>query len=230
LLDDPHAYLERSKLIDKQQEYNSSSERQPYNKLLSNILYINIPTLYEIKPEDLENVFLPYKDVSEGLIIDLRFNGGGSEYSARLLAEKYLIKNGEHVAGTNVKIAPEGGLKRIKVPVDSENYEPYDKPIVILTSKRTFSAAERFTALMKTGTDCILIGTETAGGSANPVKYEFEYNKESYVVNILTWRYFLEGEDKPIEETKIKPDIFYEGDDIVDFAVRYIKNTKKLNS
>jgi len=33
----------------------------------------------------------------------------------------------------------------------------------------------------------------------------------------------LKGEKKPLEETKIKPDIFYKKDDIIDFAKSYLK-------
>ena len=227
LLNNPHASLDRSNTRNKSDEYEARPERQPSGELIDGVLYLNIPTFSGSKLESLENAFLPYKDVSEGMIIDLRENRGGSALNPILFAEKYFIKEGEHYEGTTVRIAPEGRLRYTDMYARAEKQVPYDKPIVILVSGKTFSAAERFTATMKAGTDCVLIGTDTEGGSAGPIKYEFEYNNNNYIVNIPVWRFFLKGEEKPLEETKIKPDIPYEKSDMVDFAVNYIKNSKR---
>ncbi|MFH1899012.1 MAG: S41 family peptidase [Patescibacteria group bacterium] len=230
LLDNPHATFKKSKLTRNINNHETNPEKLPSSELMDNVLYINVPTLSGIQLEDLENVFLPYKDTSEGVIIDLRENGGGSEVAVRRFAEKYFIKKGEHKGGINIQIAPGGGLRHIQIPADSVNDTPYEKPVVILTSDKTFSSAERFIAIMKTGTDCVLIGSETRGGSANPVQTDIEYEGVNYTVSIPTWRFFLQGETKPIEDTKIKPDIPYEKEDIVDFAVQHIKDTiKKAN-
>ena len=230
LLHNPHAQLDKSIVLNNSDEYYSKPERQPSGELIDGVLYLKIPTFSGSKIESLENAFLPYKDVSEGMIIDLRENGGGNALNPILFAEKYFIKEGEHYEGTTVKIAPEGRLRRTDMYARAEKQIFYDKPIVILVSGKTFSATERFTATMKAGTDCVIIGTDTEGGSAGPIKYEFEYNNTNYVVSIPTWRFFLKGEEKPLEETKIKPDIPYEKDDIVDFSINYIKNANRQNT
>ena len=224
LLDNPHATVRRISYDKFSGDSEGELEKKPSSELIDNVLYLNLPSMGSLQVEDLEKVFNPFKNISEGLVIDLRENGGGNEMAPREFAEKYLIKKGAHRVGTNVIIAPEGGLHNARVWTDSENKTPYDKPIVILISVKTFSAAERFTSLMKAGTDCVLIGTETGGGSAGAIKEIIGYKGNNFLVTIPTWRYFLEGENKPIEETKIKPDILYEKEDIIDFATKYIKN------
>lgn len=101
---------------------------------------------------------------------------------------------------------------------------PYEKPIVVLVNECTFSSAERFVAIIKASTDCIIIGTKTRGGSGNPKEFLINENDRKYYIMIPTWRFFLPDEERPLEETKIKPDIEYFKEDIVDFAVNYIKN------
>jgi len=227
LLDNPHATFRKSppEKISVKQEVNL--DKLPSGELIDNVLYMDIPSLRDLNLKNIEDVFLPYEDESEGIIMDLRSNRGGDEIYARQFAEKYFFKEGVHPAGTNIQIAPEGDLRQIAVSAKSDNIKSYDKPIVILTSNKTFSAAERFISRMRAGTECVLIGTETRGGSAQPVQTEIEHKGTHYTLRIPTWRYFLHGEDRPIEETKIKPDILYEDDDIVDFAIKHIKSSAK---
>jgi len=105
---------------------------------------------------------------------------------------------------------------------------PYEKPIVVIINKDTFSSAERFVAVVKASTDCVTIGTKTRGGSGNPKEYEFYEKDEKYYIWIPTWRFFLPGKDKPLEETKIEPDIYYDKEDIIDFAIKYIKSKSNV--
>ena len=51
--------------------------------------------------EDLEIPFLENAENTEGLIIDLRYNGGGQEYPARTFITQYLSKPGNHLMGIN---------------------------------------------------------------------------------------------------------------------------------
>jgi C-terminal processing protease CtpA/Prc len=105
------------------------------------------------------------------------------------------------------------------------NGEVYiDAPIAILISKKCFSSNELFLAPFKTRGRATLIGTSTRGGSANPIREEVTIGGIKMVARIPQWRFFLKGEKRPIEITKIKPDISYSKSDIVAFAERYLSN------
>jgi len=232
LLNNPHAYFEK---IDQNQdiedvENEKRPEKFPSGEMIDGVLYMRIPSFAVDRDQleqQLENIFLRYKDESTGLILDLRDNKGGHIIPARAFAQKHFIKEGIHKVGTNVQLRKEGGLKSVKVNAYPEEGEKYEKPIAILISGKTFSSAERFVAVMKSGTDCVTIGTETFGGSAHPIKHLIEYDGDKYVLGIPRWRFYLEGKEKPIEETKIKPDIYYDKEDIVDYAVKLIKEVAK---
>ncbi len=108
---------------------------------------------------------------SKGIIIDVRQNGGGNETYAQIVASRltntsviyryYRERNGpKHSDLTGyfpVVLVPGGPIK-------------YTKTVVLLTSRRTFSAAEDFTLMLKSLPNVIHIGDTTFGGVAtNPI-------------------------------------------------------------
>ena len=208
----------------------TNKEKLPTAELIDNVLYLKIPTFWGINFEDyIKNIFNENKDDSEGLIIDLRGNRGGQMGTGKELS-KHLVEEGKHYFGLNISRAPESeNNNKEKRNYVSGNKNFYRKSIVVLTDNNTFSASERFIARLKSSpnVDLTLVGTETMGGSANPEETIYEINGEKYAVLIPTWRFFLPGKDKPLEETKIQPDIYYDKEDIVDFAIKYIKSKKK---
>lgn len=223
LLNNPHASLRED---NSEINHENKFSRIPTSEMIDDVLYIKIPTFFGVSTKDLENIFLPNEGKSTGLIIDLRSNEGGRTGPNRIFAKKHFIKEGEPTVGTNIKISTGGGLHQFDSKISPVEGKKYEKPIVILTSNKTFSSAERFVAIMKAGSSCTVIGTETAGGSAYPVKSTIEYNGKKYAIYIPTRRFYLNGQSKPLEETKIEPDITYDKEDIVDFAIKYIKSKK----
>ena len=106
---------------------------------------------------------------TDALIIDLRNNGGGYGEMANLLAS-YLFDAGTH---------PLSGIysreRDATKPQHTHAYVPgprygQSKPVFILTSKRTFSAAEAFTYDLKALDRVTVVGARTGGG-ANPFEY-----------------------------------------------------------
>jgi retinol-binding protein 3 len=102
---------------------------------------------------------------TDALIIDLRENGGGSPDMVALVSS-YLF--GAHPVHLNdLYFRPENSTHQWwTLPyVPGQRYE--GKPVYVLTSKRTFSAAEEFTYNLKSLKRATIVG-ETTGGGAHP--------------------------------------------------------------
>jgi len=229
LLNNPHASIKSCPEDDSVRMFELNPDERPTGEMINNVLYMNIPTFSGVKLDNLEEAFLPYEKSSSGIIIDLRENGGGQGKPGWEFTNKYFINKGNHSIGVYKEIKPEGELKTIQASVQSENTPLYAKPIVLLTSTKTFSSAETFVSILRASSNSTVIGTETKGGSAYPIQEYIKINNVNYRVSIPTCRFFLPGETEPLEQTKIKPDIYYDGEDIVKYSIEYIKQIIDAN-
>jgi C-terminal processing protease CtpA/Prc len=102
---------------------------------------------------------------TDALIIDLRKNGGGEPGMVALLCT-YLF-DPEPVHLNDLYFRPDNSTHQWwTLPlVPGQRYE--NKPVYVLTSKRTFSAAEEFTYNLKCLKRATIVG-ETTGGGAHP--------------------------------------------------------------
>ncbi len=102
---------------------------------------------------------------TDALIIDLRHNGGGSPSMIQLLSS-YFFDKPVHLNSFDIRHADQPQQFWTHAHVQEPRY--LNKDIYILTSKRTFSAAEEFCYNLKHLKRAKLVG-ETTGGGANPV-------------------------------------------------------------
>lgn len=103
---------------------------------------------------------------SEALIIDLRQNGGGSPDMIQLLTS-YLFPQGSRIHLNDFYYRPtDDTQQRWTFPYVSGKRMP-EAEVYVLTSSRTFSAAEEFTYNLKNLKRATIIG-ETTGGGAHP--------------------------------------------------------------
>ena len=100
----------------------------------------------------------------DALIIDLRRNGGGSPSMIQLLSS-YFFKEPKHLNSFFWR-GQEGLEQRWTMP-HVPGKKLVDVPLFVLTSARTFSAAEEFTYNLKNLKRATIIG-ETTGGGAHP--------------------------------------------------------------
>ena len=97
----------------------------------------------------------------EALIIDLRQNGGGGEAMVKHLSA-YLFADRTHLVDTFMR-----GWEEPRQRWTSDNIPGKrlpDVPVYLLTSRRTFSAAESFTFGLKVNHRVTLVGERTGGG------------------------------------------------------------------
>jgi hypothetical protein len=102
---------------------------------------------------------------SDALIIDLRRNGGGEPAAVALLSS-WLFPKGKKVH-LNDLYWREGNRTESFYTDPKLDVPRFDGPVYVLTSSRTFSAAEEFTYNLKQLKRATQVG-ETTGGGANP--------------------------------------------------------------
>lgn len=102
---------------------------------------------------------------TDALIFDLRRNGGGSPAMIGLLSS-YLFDDVVHLNDFYVRERDERRQFWTSPHVQGQRYGS-QKPVYVLTSSRTFSAAEEFTYNLKNLKRATIVG-ETTGGGAHP--------------------------------------------------------------
>jgi hypothetical protein len=115
---------------------------------------------------------MKYMANTRALIFDLRNNGGGSPSMIQLLTS-YLLAKATHLNSFYVRRTDSEQQFWTPSHVDGPRY--LNKEVYILTSDRTFSAAEEFTNNLKNLKRATIVG-ETTGGGAHPV--DFHYFKD----------------------------------------------------
>lgn len=215
LLNNPHADI-----IEINPKWKAPSKKTlwPSFKIKNKILYLDIPSwskALEGVDQGLIDICIKNQDKYKGIVIDVRENNGGNSLLAHSFAGIFFKEDVDY--GHFLK--REGnGLKKLPAILPANNKYFTDKPIAILISQRCFSSCELFLAPFKITKRALLVGEKTRGGSGNPVTEKIEIQDKKYKFRVPTWRFYLKGEKRPLEETKIKPDFVYVKEDIVKFA------------
>lgn len=153
--------------------YNVKNKALEYGTLKAGPGYIRIKTFSgEVPRTDYEAIdeILSALSSSTAIIIDVRSNGGGNSLNADLIASRF--NDTERVA---FRWRRRNGSNRDDFTEWRDTYTQvhsgyrYDKPIAILTNRRSFSSTEWFVSLMKTMPQTTIIGDTTGGGSGNPI-------------------------------------------------------------
>ena len=103
----------------------------------------------------------------DALIIDLRNNGGGMETAA--LVAGYLLPPGSPMSGTYDRPSDRLTPQLSPASVPGRRFGTA-KPVYILTSRKTFSAAEALAYDLQALKRAVIVGERTGGG-ANPFEY-----------------------------------------------------------
>lgn len=157
----------------------------------------------------------------DALIIDLRRNGGGSE-TANLMSG-YLLPPGSKMSGGYDR--PSNSYSTQTSP----NWVPgrvfgAEKPIYILTSKKTFSAAEAFAYDFQALKRATIIG-EVTGGGANP----FEYRRvhPHFALSLPEARSINPITGTNWQDVGVKPDVLVPADQALETALKLARERPK---
>ena len=121
--------------------------------------YLHIRAMSEPSVREFERDLYAAAHGKQGLVIDVRDNGGGS--TADILLASLTAPN--HAFTANRGVDP-GSVKRDAYPRDRRLIYGYTRPIVLLINENSFSNAEIFAHAIKTIGRGKLVGTATFGG------------------------------------------------------------------
>jgi carboxyl-terminal processing protease len=126
------------------------------------------------------------KENIEGLIIDIRFNGGGSLQEAVDLAGIFI--DGGPVAQLKTKEPKPYTLK------DGNSGSIFDGPLLVMVNGHSASASETFSATMQDYNRAIIAGTTTYGKSTGQIIFPLDTtvtsNRVSLLQQLLQWLHF----------------------------------------
>jgi hypothetical protein len=169
--------INANKYISFSSLYNSAIESGTVNSY--NIGYIQVNTFYssEFGNADprynlIDNILQQNKD-KDGIIIDVRGNGGGNGDNALTIASRFADKRRLYYKQKYKNGPGKNDFSDwVNFYLDPQGEVQFTKPVVVLMSRCTFSAAEIFVSAMRVFPNVTLVGDTTTGGIGNPVYRE----------------------------------------------------------
>jgi Peptidase family S41 len=164
-----------------------------------------------------------------GLIIDVRFNGGGSETLAADLAGCFIDDPVLYARNVYRDPSADSGF----TPVLERMLEPnpgrpkYRGRVAVLSGPVVMSSCEAFVLMMKQVPTATVFGTTTQGSSGNPRSYDLG---NGVTVYLPSWKTML-PDGTEFEGVGVEPDIevpatpqdFAEGDPVLGAALKYLR-------
>lgn len=163
---------------------------------------------------------LEYFADCEGIVLDVRNNGGGSIEYAKSLASTFFTDN-RTIGWWNHKTGE--GHYELSEPqqmiIDTTEYRQtrWVKPVVVICDRQSYSATNYFVNAMRYADNCKIIGVKTGGGGGMPLSYELPCG---WMVRFSSVKMY-DTDMNSIEEG-IEPDVKWETDGVVEQAVKLI--------
>ncbi len=167
---------------------------------------------------NLDNI-LYYLATCQGLIIDLRENSGGLLTAAETLAarftnEEVLVGYMQHKTGKGHNDFSDMEEQTLK-PAKGVRWQ---KPVVVLTNRQVYSAANEFVCYMKQLPDVTIVGDKTGGGGGLPFSSELPNGwsvRFSACPMYDAQKKSIEGGIDPDIEVALTDEDFYKGIDTI---------------
>lgn len=162
----------------------------------------------------------------EGLVIDVRNNGGGDITNAYSLAALFFTENQtigywQHKNGPGHNDFSE--MEPMRLDASLLAGRKWQKPVVVLCNRRSYSATNLFVSMMRYAEHSTIVGGISGGGGGMPLSYELPCG---WMVRFSSVRMY-DREKKDIEPG-IEPDIIVtmqskDKDDIIEKAIEIIR-------
>mgnify|MGYP001794160919 FL=1 len=165
----PKPSPERMRLIEaREKSRNYGFEK--VEKLIGNIGYLDLRGFYDHQrgAETAAHAF-GFLANTQGIIIDLRRNGGGSPRMVQLLCSYFFDTKPVHLSSFYWREGKGSRKEDYWTLAKIQGKRMPNKPLFIITSRATFSAAEDFSYSLQAQKRVTIVG-ETTGGGAHPVR------------------------------------------------------------
>lgn len=189
--------------VDDGDQIHSAANEQLVWYLVGNIAYLQINAMHGFSDnaEDntaelaaleagLDRVMEDIRD-SDGLIVDVRGNNGGHDFLSMAIASRFV--DGARFVFSKQARDGNGTTPLSEVYIEPRGDLQYLKPVVLLTSNSTVSAAEVFTLMMRSLPQVTLMGESTQGALSDvldkvlPNGFEFGLSNEFYYSTEGEW-------------------------------------------
>ena len=120
---------------------------------------------------------------TKGLILDLRTNGGGGDVNAHVIAQEFISRpiRIRWIRYQSIyHYAYSRWISNELMPKSS-----YKRPVVIITDRSVFSAAEDFVLALRQLSNVYVVGQFTGGGSGNPMTRELP---NGWILKVPRWQ------------------------------------------
>ncbi|MDB4157873.1 carboxy terminal-processing peptidase [bacterium] len=163
------------------------------------------------------------KEHIKGLILDLRFNGGGSVGEAIELVGMFIDRGPITILKQKATDA-----ETVK---DFNRGSIFTKPIVVIVNSFSASASELFAAAMQDYNRAIIVGTNTFGKATGQVIIPIDYANEALGYTKVTAEKFYRVTGKSHQSTGVIPDVLFPSfyDDF-EIGEQYNPHTLKTDS
>lgn len=141
--------------------------------VIDSIGYIYYDSFINNLPEDVIDSLLDKYSSLKGIIIDIRNNVGGYSETADLLASRFTTKK-ILVGYTRYKDGPghKDFTQAFPIYLEPGGETQFTKPVVILTNRSVYSAANKFASYISHLPHVTIIGDTTGGGGGAPISSE----------------------------------------------------------
>lgn len=182
--------------------------------LNGNIGYLDISYFAYLNPESEKVADASFQAVSncKTIIIDLRYGMGGQAEMVACIA-KHFIKERNHMFELTLRNREKN--YNLYCEPDPNYTGLYETPLYILTSYKTFSAAEMLTYFLKTEKRVTIVGEQTRGGAHNAPK-SFLY--KDFIIALPHGKAYSRTTKTNWEGVGISPDIKTTADKALEVA------------
>jgi hypothetical protein len=206
--------------------------------LKGNIAYLQINSFNDEKIVKVFDSLFTSIAATKALIIDIRNNGGGNGGNGfeilGYLTDRPFYTGKSMIRQYRPVGRSWGGIE--KGTIEEDNWRPYknklySKPVIVLTSGATYSAAEDFTATFKSMKRGVVIGEPSGGSTGQPVFFTLPGGGTGAICSKRD--YFSDGTefigvgiqpDKVVHPTA--KSISLGKDDVLEAAVQYVQTLK----
>ncbi|MBM4167538.1 MAG: hypothetical protein FJ215_00020 [Ignavibacteria bacterium] len=175
----------------------AGEKRIEYERMSSNLGYIRLSTFTSGSWILEFDAVLSYLRGTDGLILDVRNNGGGSDHTTDVVVSRFIDAPLPRAPGFV------NGQLQSRQPLQPGGGFRYAHRVVVLINGVCFSATEGFVEMMKQIATVTVLGDTTGGGSGAPEYFSLPSGRE---IRIST-KDFRRYDGEPIEWNGVPPHI-----------------------